>query len=309
MTDSVPELYDAVVVGGGAAGFAAATWLARYRRRVAVLDAGETRNRWVEAAHGYLGGDPLRPGELLARAREQLLRYPEAEVCSGRAERVLRGDDGLFVVETGDGPLRARRLVLATGVRDEFPEVERFFEHYGATVFHCPTCDGYEAKDARVVVFGWSEEVTGFALTLLGWAREVLVVTEGRAFEGDAACRVRLQAGSVPVIEDDAVELLGERGRLEGVRLRDAGVVACDLAFFSIAHHPCAELAEQLGCRLSPEGYVEVDDESATSVPGVYAAGDLTPGLQLLQVAAAKGAIAGVACSQSLRAEDPGPEE
>lgn len=302
-------LRDAVVVGGGPAGLAAATWIARYRRSVVVVDAGEPRNRWVDLAHGYLGDDPVRPGDLAERARRQLLAYPEAELCAGRVGAAGRRDDGVFAVDLDDGErLLARRLVLATGVRDRFPEVENFFEHYGAGVFHCPTCDGYEARDARVVVFGWSEDVTGFALTLLGWARTVVIVTDGRPFEGDEGCRRRLADAGVAVLEDDAVTLLGRRGGLDGVRLRHAGVVPCDLAFFSIAHDPCTALAQQLGCRLTPEGCVEVDGDAATSVPGVYAAGDLTPGLQLVQVAAAKGATAGVACAQSLRGEGGMPD-
>ncbi|HVM02354.1 MAG TPA: NAD(P)/FAD-dependent oxidoreductase [Acidimicrobiales bacterium] len=302
--------YDVVVVGGGPAGLAAATWVARYRRSVALLDGGEPRNRWVEQAHGYLGDDPVDPATLAERARAQLRRYPEAELCEGEAAEVRRDAAGRFeVVTDGAGPaLLARRLVLATGVRDRFPEVDRFFEHYGAGVFHCPSCDGYEARDARVVVFGWSEDVTGFALTLLGWAGDVTVVTDGRAFEGDAECRRRLAAAGVPVLEDDATELLGPRGGLDGVRLRRGGVVPCELAFFSIAHQPRTELAGQLGCRMTPDGCVEVDHECATSVPGVYAAGDVTPGLQLIQVAAAKGATAGVACARSLRGEGGMPE-
>lgn len=299
------EVHDAVVVGGGPAGLAAATWIARYRRTVVVLDGGEPRNQGVELAHGYLGDDPVPPASLTGRAREQLLRYPEAEWCEGEASEVRRRPDGLFEVHlvAGGPALRARRLVLATGVRDRFPEVDRFFEHYGASVFHCPTCDGYEARDAEVVVFGWSEDVTGFALTLLGWARSVTLVTDGRAFEGDAGCRKQLADAGVPVLEDDAVELLGARGALEGVRLRDAGVVPCSMAFFSIAHEPRTDLAGALGCRLTEEGCIEVDREGATSTAGVYAAGDVTPGLQLVQVAAAGGATAGVACARSLRGE------
>lgn len=305
-----PEIVkDAVVVGGGAAGLAATTWIARYRRSVAMLDGGEPRNQWVDLAHGYLGEDPVDPADLLRRAREQLARYGEVELHTGQATLARRRDDGMFTLETDTGlQFQSRRLVLATGVQDHFPEVERFFEHYGASVFHCPTCDGYEARDAEVVVFGWNEDITGFALTLLGWARTVTIVTDGRPFEGDDACRRQLAQAAIPVLEDDAVELLGERGRLEGVRLRTAGVVPCQLAFFSIAHEPRTALAEQLGCRLTTEGCIEVDHEAATSVPGVYAAGDITPGLQLVQVAAAKGATAGVACAQSLRGEGGQPD-
>ena len=290
---------DAVVVGGGPAGLAAATWLARYRRRVVVLDGEDYRNRWVEATHGYLGSDPVDPAELRKRALADLGAYESTEVRCTRATAVRKAGD-VFAVETEDGTLEARRLVLATGVADVFPEVGRFFEHYGASVFHCPSCDGYEARDRRVVVFGWSRQIVDFALDLLEWAASVTVVTDGRPFEGDQDHRAELAAAGIEVVEDDAVELVGERGALEGVRLRRAGTVPADMAFFNIAHRPITDLAEQLGCALTDQGCIEVDEDGATSIPGVYAAGDVTPGMQVVQVAAAKGAIAGISCARSL---------
>jgi thioredoxin reductase len=308
-------VYDAVVVGGGPAGLSAAGWLGRYRRRVVLLDGGEQRNRWVDRSHGYLTHDHADPKELLRVARAQIEAYPTVELRSSRARAARRDDDGTFVVEVAAGLLPVRRVVLATGVVDAFPEVEGFFEHYGADVFHCPTCDGYEAQGREVVAFGWSSEIAGFALTLLEWAATVTVVTDGSRFEGDETCRRALERHSVDLLEDDAVELLGRRGDLHGVRLQGGSVLPCQLAFFSIAHQPRTELAVQLGCRLTGEGCIEVDHEGRTSTPGVYAAGDVTPGMQLVQVAAAKGTVAGVSCAMSLQGEPaasgapaPGPD-
>jgi thioredoxin reductase len=238
-----------------------------------------------------------------------LLAYPTAECVEARAETAEARPDGTFLVRTDDdAELTAHRVVLATGVVDAFPDVDRFFEHYGADVFHCPTCDGYEARDRRVVAFGWSEDVAGFALDLLNWARQVTVVTDGTEFEGGAARRVALSRNGVTVLEDDAEALVGERGALEGVRLRRGGTVPCELAFFSIAHRPRSELAALLGCALTAEGCVVVDADQQTTVPGVYAAGDVVPGLQLVQVAAAQGTVAGVKCALSLRREPAAPD-
>jgi thioredoxin reductase len=308
--------HDAVVIGGGPAGLSAATWLARHRRRVALLDAGERRNRWVERTHGYMGLDPVDPAELVRRATDGLLAYPTAEIVCGRARAAERLPDGTFRVEVSPAPARdstapaslvARRLVLATGVEDQFPEVENFFEHYGVDVFHCPSCDGYEARDREVVAFGWSENVAGFALSLLDWAAKVTVVTDGTEFAGDAACQAALERHGVRVLEDDAMALIGSRGDLQGVRLRGGDEVPCQLAFFSIHHRPRSELATLLGCALTSEQCVVVDAEGETTVSGVYAAGDVIPGLQLVQVAAAQGAVAGVGCALSLRGEPAGP--
>ena len=295
---------DAVVVGGGPAGLSAATWLARYRRTVLVLDSREYRNRWADASHGYFSRDPVAPAELLERARADLGAYPTAELRHGRAVKAVADGHGGFEVVTETERLACRRLVLATGVRDEFPQVGGFFEHYGASVFHCPSCDGYEAKGRPVAAIGWSEQVVGFALELLGWASQVTVVTHGRRFEGDEEHRRALERHGVAVREEAAVELAGSRGDLRAVRLEGGDGVECQLAFFSIAHHPVTGLGEQLGCERDRDGYLVVDAEGATTVPGVFAAGDVTPGLQLVQVAAGSGAVAGVGCALSLE-NDP----
>jgi thioredoxin reductase len=258
----------------------------------------------VEETHGYLGFDAVDPAELRATAQRQLLRYPEVEVREARADRAERLGEGRFVVVAGGERLEARRLVLATGVVDRFPEIDNFLEHYGASVFHCPTCDGYEARDRRVVALGWSEGMVAFALRLAGWAADVTVVTDGRRFEGDEGQRELLTSLGVAIVDDDAVALTGPRGALEGVRLAGDGTVPCELLFFSIAHDQSSGLADQLGCGRNEEDCVVVDGDGQTTVPGVYAAGDLTPGLQLVQVAAAEGAMAGVRCALSIWAED-----
>ena len=288
---------DAVVVGGGPAGLAAASWLARYRRSVVVVDSEEYRSGMVERSHGYLGRDPQRPVDLIARGREEVCVYPTARIQPGRVDRVTRRDDGLL--EVGDD-LLCHRLVLACGVQDAKPDVEGFDTHYGASVFHCPACDGYEARDRDVVALGWDPHLVGFSATLLNWARSVTVVTNGVRFRGDDSCRAVLAGNGTDLVEEDAVRLVGERGDLQGLELRSGRVLETSLVFFSVAHEPRTDLARSLGCELDEEGYVVVDSEGATSVPGVYAAGDLTPGLQLVQAAAAAGAVAGVGAAQSL---------
>lgn len=286
---------DAVVVGGGPAGLSAALWLARYRRSVVVLDSGDYRSARVELSHGYLGRDPQRPLELIALGREELLAYPTA-VVERRTVTTVTREGELF----GVGDHLAHRLVLACGVEDAFPAVDGMAEHYGASVFHCPACDGYEARDRDVVVLGWDPHLVGFSATLLNWARSVTVVTAGRSFRGDDAGRGRLAELGIELVEDQAARFLGRRGDLRAVCLGSGRELATSLVFFSVAHRPRTELAVALGCRLDDDGCVVVDECGMTSVEGVYAAGDLVPGLQLVQVAAASGTVAGVAAAQSL---------
>jgi thioredoxin reductase len=306
---------DAVVVGGGPAGLAAALWLGRYRRSVVVVDSQQYRSAAVEHSHGYLGRDPQTPVALLERGREELLAYPTASVRTTSVSAIERRGDGLFDVSLADGRLRAHRVVLATGVRDVFPSVRGFDEHYGASVFHCPACDGYEARDRDVVAIGWDAHLVGFASTLLNWARSVTVVTDGHRFRGDEACRTTLDDNGIELTEQGAVEFVGSRGALESVLLSDGRCLPASLVFFSLAHEPQVALATSLGCAVDDDGYVVVGPDGQTSVPGVYAAGDITPGLQLVQVAAASGAVAGVGAAQSFfgttgapTSPDPGPD-
>jgi thioredoxin reductase len=300
---------DAVVVGGGPAGLSAAGWLGRYRRSVLIVDSEEYRNAAVELAHGYLGCDPAPPADLRQRGAEEVLRYPTVTLEYGRVESIAATPDG-FIAELSAASgsqlsnerreVAARRVVLATGVRDRFPELDGFFEHYGADVFHCASCDGYEAKGRDVVVLGWGGHVPGFAIGLLTWAKTITVVTDGHDLEAATHDRRGLVDHGVQIIEDDAVGLIGRRHHLEGVRLASGTTVACDLAFFSIGHEPNNGLAAALGADLTDEGCVVADRDGVTSVPGLFAAGDLTPGVQLIANAVAKGASAGIACAQSL---------
>lgn len=306
-TGATDDIWDAVVVGGGVSGLAAATWLGRYRRRTLVFDHGQNRNRSVEQAHGYLTMDPTAPPDILSAARAGVDRYPDV-VRRSLEVTAVRGELGAFEVDAVDGScVRALRVVLATGVRDAKPEVDGFDEHYGASVFHCPSCDGLEAGDRDIVVLGWSEDIAGFALELLDWAASVTVVTDGHSFEGDEQRRDALARHGIRLLESNARALTGTRGDLRSVRLGDGREIPCSMAFFSIAHTPRSPLAEALGCRTDEDGSLVVDGHGETTVPGVYAAGDITPGYQLLQVAAAKGTTAGVGCARSLRREPPLP--
>ena len=282
---------EAVVVGGGPAGLAAALWLARYRRDVVVLDSGDYRAARVERSHGYLGRDPQSPMELLERGREELLAYPTARIVHAEPDRAQA--DPLRI-----GDWSCRVAVLATGVKDALPAVPGIDEHYGASVFHCPSCDGYEAQGRDVVCLGWDPQLAGFAATLQTWARSVTLVTHGASYAGTDLAPV-----GVDVREERATGFVGERGDLRAVQLESGEELPASLVFFSVAHQPRTELAVALGCELE-EGYVKVDQCGRTTVPGVYAAGDVTPGIQLASVAMAAGVVAGVEAAQFLVARE-----
>jgi thioredoxin reductase len=296
-----PARYDVAVIGGGPAGHAAATWAARYRRRVVLVDAGRARNRWTDATHGYLGLDGASPQELLRRARSDLERYPEVETRAATVTAARRGRWGFDVELDGSAPLQALRIILATGVRDLFPDIDRFEEFFGTSVFTCPSCDGYEAQGKAVVALGGAHAAP-VAAGLLDWATSVTVLADSPTDD-----LTSLEQLGIVVTVAQPAELCGTGGQLEGIRTTDGRTIPCDMIFCTMDHEQHSDLPRRLGCRMTSEGSVAVDEHCATSVEHVYAAGDMTPGPHLVQVAAAKGAIAGIAAAVSLRGEPGAP--
>ncbi len=302
----LPPEVDVLVVGGGPAGLSAATWLGRHRRRTLLVDAGRHRNRATEAIHGMLGRDPVTPAELRADALRDLGRYPHVEVRDGEV-RGIEHDDGRFRADVDGRSVLASRIVLATGVRDRYPAIEGFDEHYGAGVQHCPTCEGFETRDRPVVVLGWGAHVPAFAVELLDWASEVSIVCHGAVPEVDDDQLARLRELGIEMIDERADALVGGRGALRAVRCSDGREVPAAMVFFSIGHDATVELASALGCELTHEGVIAVDDRQQTTVPGVFAAGDVTPGMQLVNVAIGEGTVAGVAAAESLHGVTTAP--
>ncbi|WP_298591374.1 NAD(P)/FAD-dependent oxidoreductase [uncultured Kocuria sp.] len=301
MSTDLPAAVDVLVVGGGPAGLSAATWLGRYQRSTLVVDSGQQRNLPADRAHGLLGRDPTTPQEFLAEARAGVEQYSEVVLHHGAVTALHRDEAGTFLATVDGAQVYAERVVLATGVRDRLPELAGLHDHYGTDVHHCPACDGYTARDRVVIVLGSGEQVPAYAAELLDWADTVRIVTDTTAPAFDEDQRAVLADHGAEVVDGVAEALVGAPGALVGVQLTTGELVEGDKVFFSYAHHPANHLARDLGCELDHEGGILVDGFQLTSVDGVYAAGDITAGLQLVPIAIGKGAAAGVACATSLR--------
>jgi thioredoxin reductase len=195
----------------------------------------------------------------------------------------------------------ARRLLLATGLRDLTPDCPGFREFYGWSVFHCPDCDGYEVKDKRVAVLAYDKNAAGFTQNLLTWTRHITLLTDQREISKDD--RAKLAALDVAVRTDAVVALAGDAStkQLQRVVFAEGDPLECDALFFNLGTELATNFHETLACRLDPDcGLVWVDETQQTSVEGVYAAGDLTPNSQLAVVAAAEGAMAAIHIHRSL---------
>jgi thioredoxin reductase len=306
--DAHAGTYEAVVVGGSWAGLSAAMQLARARRRVLVVDAGRPRNRFAAASHGFLGQDGRAPAAILDTARAQVLAYPTAEFRADEAVGAREDGDGFALALASGASIRTRRLVLATGVVDELPDVPGLRERWGVTVLHCPYCHGYEVADRRLGVLATSALNVHQALLLPDWSADVTLFTNG-AFEPEEAQRAALEARGVRVERRPIAALVGDAPALAGVRLRDGATCGLDALFVGSRTALASPLAAQLGCAVDdgPFGPVlRTDAAKATSVPGVFAAGDAARVPHNASFAVGDGAMAGISAHRSLVFAAPG---
>ncbi|MDX6325214.1 MAG: thioredoxin reductase [Nocardioidaceae bacterium] len=268
---------DALVVGGGPAGLSAALYLARYNRSVIVFDRGHGRSTHHQTNHNYLGFvDGVTARRLRELGAEQLGRYPHAHVAHHLVDHVAREADGSFTAHAQGHTWTASVVVLATGVLDHYPHFPSWEEYVGTSMFWCIACDGYENRGKDILVVGHTDAAAGEALQLHSLTDRVRLLTNSHTNEIGPTFSRRLDAAGIPLIHDRLAGAVGTSGRLAHV-LTDGGLLLELEALFSIqGATPETRLAAGLGVPVNADGYVLVDSEQKTAVPGVYAAGDIT---------------------------------
>ncbi|RFP79364.1 NAD(P)/FAD-dependent oxidoreductase [Hydrogenophaga borbori] len=291
------EPFDAAIVGGSYAGLSAGLQLARARRRLLVIDAGQRRNRFAASSHGFLGQDGRPPQHIAADAQAQLRAYPTVRWLDASVTEATRTEGG-FELRTHQGDaFSATRLVLATGVVDQLPPIEGLAERWGRAVFHCPYCHGYELQQGRIGVLARSELSMHHALMLPDWGQVTLFLDE--AFSPSEQQLRELDARGV-AIERARVRRVVEHATVE---LEDGRRLPMDGLFTLSWTRSATPLAEQLGCAIDqgPMGeFVRTDAMKATTVPGVFACGDLARAAGNVALAVGDGALAGAAAHRSL---------
>jgi thioredoxin reductase len=303
------DSYDVVVVGGGAAGLAGATALARSRRSVLVLDAGDPRNAPASAVHNFLTRDGTPPAEMYAAGCEEVAAYG-GRVETGRVTALSRDGDG-FAVRIGDRTITARRLLVATGLRDELPDVPGLAERWGVDVLHCPYCHGWEVRDQRIGILATGPAAVHQALLFRQLSPHVTVFKHS-APEFSIQERARFGALGVAVVEGTVTRVDADDDGLTGIALADGTRAGLDALVVAPRMAARAELLAPLGLTAT-EVYlngqvmgtqIEADPSGATSVPGVWVAGNLASIQAQVISSAAAGLTAGAAINADLAAED-----
>jgi thioredoxin reductase len=301
------EAYDVIVVGGGAAGLSGALTLARARRSVLVVDAGEPRNAPAAGVHGYLTRDGTSPAALVAAGRDEVRGYG-GDVVSGRV-RTVAAQAGGFDVSLDDGrEARARRLLVTTGLVDELPDVPGLRERWGRDVLHCPYCHGWEVRDEPIGILSTGPRSVHQALLFRQWSADVTFFRHtGPPLSGEQA--EQLAARGIAVVEEEVEALETTDDRLTGVRLRGGTVVARRALAVGPRFVARAEPLLSLGLdtvehALGIGSYVPSDATGLTAVPGVWVAGNVADLLAQVVGAAAAGTVAAGAINADLVAED-----
>jgi thioredoxin reductase len=303
------NVWDCVIVGGGAAGLSAGLVLGRARRRTLLVDAGEQSNLAADGIGGLLGHDGRPPAELYAAGRHELASYPSVEYRTGEVVGACAGE--VFELVSADGRReRTRRVLLATGMEYRPPPIRGLAPLWGTSVFHCPFCHGWEVRDQPLAVLARGELAVHASLLLRGWSDDIVLLTDGPADLGDDD-RARLAAAGVGVDERSVAEIVSLEGELAAIVFSDGGRLERRGLMVATTLHQRSSLAEQLGVEFAEPTPVmaepiSVDALSRTSAPGVFAAGDLSAQMPQVAAAIASGSLAAAAVVQSLLADDVG---
>ena len=295
---------DVIIVGAGPAGLSAALVLGRACRKVLMFDQDLGRNRFTKMLHGFITREGTPPLEFRRMAREDLTRFDNVRHEVVQIVRAARINTGGFDVFTADGrSFTARRLLLATGVLDNVPDIPGIQDLYGQSVFHCPYCDGYELRGKPLAVYGRGKRGYGLSLELTGWSRDILLCSDGESGL-TAEEEATLIANGTTLNEKPVARLEGKDGILERVVFTDGTSVPRRALFFTQGQTQCSDLARTLGCDFNEKGTVSTGKYEVTNIPGLYVAGDASRDVQWVVVAAAEGAEAAYAINQELIKEE-----
>lgn len=297
-----PEWYDVVIAGAGPAGLSAALILGRCRRKVLLCDRGTPRSWASRAMHGFLTRDGMAPEEFRAIALDELRRYDTVSFEAAEVSHATRNATD-FTVLAGTRVVQARKLLIATGLEDELPEIIGLSDLFGVSVFQCPYCDGWEFRDRPVAAYGRRNRGLEMARALTAWSRDVVLCTDGPPGMGKAQ-RDELVANGIRVISKRIRRLDSDDGALRSIVFADGSQLAREALYFDTASRAQSDLAARVGCTFNRHGGVVCGKYEATAVAGAYVAGNIIRNVQLSIVAAAEGANAAFGINRALTRED-----
>lgn len=293
------ETFDVIIVGGSYAGLSAAMALGRSLRKVLIIDGGEPCNRQTPHSHNFLTHDGETPAAIAAKAKEQVLKYETVKFLQGLAVSATKHEQGFDVKTAAGDQFSARKLLFATGIKDQFPPIPGIAECWGISVIHCPYCHGYEVRHEKTGIIANGDIGYEFAKLISNLNKDLTLFTNGRSTLSSEQT-AKLQQHTIKVVETELDAFEHTNGQLTLIRLKDGSTMAMKAVYAKLPFVQHCDIPVQLGCALTEQGYISVDNLLKTTVPGVYAAGDNVVMMRALSQVIAAGGMAGAAINKEL---------
>jgi thioredoxin reductase len=298
-----PKDFDVVIVGAGPAGLSAALVLGRACRRVLLCDDEKPRNGPSKAIYGFLTRDGIAPEDFRKAAHLELQRYQTVSRASAEVCDAIKLADGTFEIRMADRAVRSRKLLIATGVVDQLPDIPGIEAYFGKSVFQCPYCDGWELRGTAVAVYGKAQAALEMARSLTSWTDDIALCMHAGARLSELDT-LSLRRNNIRIFKSPITALRGGSGKLDALEFANGEVLKRSALFFDTSCVGRSKLAMSLGCRFNRRGGIQCGQYEATSVAGVFVAGNVIKDVQLSIVAAGEGARAAFGINRALTRED-----
>jgi thioredoxin reductase len=296
------QVFDIAIIGGGFAGLSAALLLGRYIRPTVIFDSGNTRNSVTRQVHGYLGFENICPTQLIKKAWKDVKQYESIKVIHEKIEFVSK-DKNIFLLTTDKtrSSIKCRYVVVATGIEDIKPNIKNFVRFDGNGAWHCPHCDGFQSTDKRLIIISSGDKSINYAKEFLGWTQDITLFMSDsyrithKELDEAKKLKIKLVENDIPV-----KITVNKKGSLTGIMCKSGKSCPGDVIFYYIGYKVRNQIARQLGCEVDDQGFVKVNSMQQTTIPNVYAVGDIATDRHYVVLAAASGALAAISIYEAL---------
>lgn len=294
--------FEVIIIGGSYAGLSAAMALGRSLRNVLIIDSGLPCNRQTPHSHNFLTQDGEKPGVITAKAKAEVLKYSTVQFLKGLAVGARKTENGFIVTTEAGGTFQAKKLIFATGISDRMPNIHGFAECWGISVVHCPYCHGFELKDQKTGILANGPRAVHLASLVNNLTKDITVFTMGKA-DFNTEDLAKFNRNNIEIIETIITEVQHENGRLSHVVFDNGSGVNCDALYAAVPFVQHSDIPQALGCELTEQGYISIDNFQNTSVKGIYACGDNSAMMRSVANSVYSGNLAGAMANKELTDE------
>tara|TARA_R110000796_G_scaffold46596_2_gene112713 strand:- start:63077 stop:64000 length:924 start_codon:yes stop_codon:yes gene_type:complete len=291
--------FDVIIIGGSYSGLAAAMALGIALRKVLIIDSEKPCNRQTPYSHNFLTQDGKTPKEIATLAKQQVTMYDSVEFFNSLATKVSKTENG-FEVQTSSGDIfKSKKLIFATGIKDEMPSIKGFSECWGISVLHCPYCHGYEVRNETTGIFGNGEYGFEFSKLISNWTKDLTLFTNGKSILTVEQSAI-LERHQIKIMEKEIAELEHINGQLQNIIFKDGSKKSVKAIYTRLPFEQHCPIPEQLGCELTEDGYIKIDDAHKTTINGIFASGDNVTRMRTVANAVSMGTTTGMMVNKEL---------